>query len=285
MVFELIWTSNDVDIDDFYLNGVSAVETIHNLSNKTFNKYSRLVIQFTKSTNTSPNHLYIDIKVKMKSGISYPNELQTYMVCYGIKGLQSDVPSNVYDALWSVNNSKVTFNETIDMGNNKITGVADGTDNNDVVNKSQLNIVKNRTTVNDHNITTINNIITKYYYSDRLHHNKGSNILFTIKSGQKISVSLNNIHVTDIGYYQVIYNDYYKGGGVFRIRQDSQTGDILYDNHFYIQNDYTPISINAIFKVEKQNTTLFFSLQDHTFVDTNLLGRNYSSFYIKFLHA
>ena len=220
----------------------------------------------------------------MKSGISYPNELQTYMVCYGIKGIQSDVPSTVYDALWGVDNGVVTFNETIDMGNNKITGVTDGTDNNDVVNKSQLNIVKNRTTVNDHNITTINNIITKYYYSDRLHHNKGSNILFTIKSGQKISVSLNNIHVTDIGYYQVIYNDYYKGGGVFRIRQDSQTGDILYDNHFYIKNDYTPISINAIFKVEKHNTTLFFSLQDHTFADTNLLGRNYSSFYIKYVH-
>ena len=168
MVFELIWTSNNVDIDDFYLNGVSAVETIHNLSNKTFNKYSRLVIQFTKSTNTSPNHLYIDIKVKMKSGISYPNELQTYMVCYGIKGLQSDVPSTVYDALWGVDNGVVTFNETIDMGNNKITGVADGTDNNDVVNKSQLNIVKNRTTVNDHNITTIiyqlYYIIILYYY-------------------------------------------------------------------------------------------------------------------------
>ena len=256
-------------------------------------------MQFSKSTDTAPNHLYVDIVIKMKNGKSYPPKLQTYMVCYGIKGLQSDVPSTVYDVLWGVDNGKVTFNETINMGNNKITGVANGTDLNDAINMSQLNIVKNRTTVNDHNIThnrndiqsintsitTINNIITKYYYSDRLHHNKGSNILFTIKSGQKISVSLNNIHVTDIGYYQVIYNDYYKGGGVFRIRQDSQTGNILYDNHFSIQNNYTPISINAIFKVEKQNTTLFFSLQNHTLADTNLLGRNYSSFYIKFLHA
>ena len=87
MAFELIWSSDDVDRDTVSLNGISAVETIHDLSNKTFNNYSRLRMQFSKSTDTSPNHLYIDIHVKMKTGKSYPPKLQTYMVCYGIKGL------------------------------------------------------------------------------------------------------------------------------------------------------------------------------------------------------
>ena len=75
----------------------------------------------------------------MKTGKSYPPKLQTYMVCYGIKGLQSDVPSTVYDALWGVDNGVVTFNESIDMGNKKITGVADGIADSDVVNVKQLN--------------------------------------------------------------------------------------------------------------------------------------------------
>ena len=97
-------------------------------------------MQFSKSTGTSPNHLYIDIVIKMKRGKSYPPKLQTYLVCYGVKRLQSDVPSNVYDALWGVDNGVVTFNESIDMGNNKITGVADGTANNDVITKSQLDV-------------------------------------------------------------------------------------------------------------------------------------------------
>ena len=93
MAFELIWSSDDVDHDTVSLNGISAVETIHDLSNKTFNNYSRLIMQFSKSTDTAPNHLYVDIVIKMKSGKTYPPKLQTYMVCYGIKGLQSDVPS------------------------------------------------------------------------------------------------------------------------------------------------------------------------------------------------
>ena len=143
MAFELIWSSDDVDHDTVSLNGISAVETIHDLSNKTFNNYSRLIMQFSKSTDTAPNHLYVDIVIKMKSGKSYPPKLQTYMVCYGIKGLQTDVSSQVYDALWSVDNGVVTFNESIDMGNNKITGVADATDDNDVVNISYLNKLNN----------------------------------------------------------------------------------------------------------------------------------------------
>ena len=108
MAFELIWSSDDVDHDTVSLNGISGVETIHDLSNKTFNNYSRLIMQFSKSTDTAPNHLYVDIVIKMKSGKSYPPKLQTYMVCYGIKGLQSDVPSTIYDALWGVDNGVVT---------------------------------------------------------------------------------------------------------------------------------------------------------------------------------
>ena len=61
MAFELIWSGDDVDHDTVSLNGISAVETIHDLSNKTFNNYSRLIMQFSKSTDTAPNHLYVDI--------------------------------------------------------------------------------------------------------------------------------------------------------------------------------------------------------------------------------
>ena len=147
MAFELIWSSDDVDRDTVSLNVISAVETIHDISNKTFNNYSRLIMQFSKSTDTAPNHLYIDIVIKMKSGKSYPPKLQTYLVWYGVKGLQSDVSSQVYDALWGVDNGVVTFNESIDMGNNKITGVADGTANKDVVKKITIRSLRNKTKI------------------------------------------------------------------------------------------------------------------------------------------
>ena len=138
MAFELIWSSDDVDNDTVSLNGISAVETIHDISNKTFNNYSRLIMQFSKSTDTAPNHLYIDIVIKMKSGKSYPPKLQTYLVCYGVKGLQSDVSSQVYDALWGVDDGKVIMNEVIDMGNKAIIGIKADTVDTGAVNYEQL---------------------------------------------------------------------------------------------------------------------------------------------------
>ena len=155
MTFELIWSSDDVDRDTVSLNGISAVETIHDLSNKTFNNYSRLIMQFSKSTDTAPNHLYIDIMIKMKSGKSYPPKLQTYLVCYGVKGLQSDVSSQVYDALWGVDGGDVTFNETIDMNGKDITGV----------NKIVADILDVKQ--NDY-----------YYFTDQLKHNNENMIKF-----------------------------------------------------------------------------------------------------------
>ena len=278
MAFELIWSSDDVDRDTVSLNGISTVETIHDISNKTFNNYSRLIMQFSKSTDTAPNHLYVDIVIKMKSGKSYPPKLQTYMVCYGIKGLQSDVPSTVYDALWGIDNGKVTFNESIDMGNNKITGVADGTNPNDVINKSQFDI------------------ISKYYlYTNELKHNNENRIKF--KSG--IS---NHPFVTDTpnsyqnilqiklsGYYHVIYTDFYKGKGTFQMKYNNYIGlnipSPLISINLINQNNWIPITINSIFHINKEisgdpakiicigtNGNLIFK------------GIGYSSFYIKYLH-
>ena len=288
MAFELIWSSDDVDHDTVSLNGISAVETIHDLSNKTFNNYSRLIMQFSTSTDTAPNHLYVDIVIKMKSGKSYPNELQTYMVCYGIKGLQSDVPSNVYDALWSVNNSKVTFNETIDMGNNKITGVADGTDNNDAVNKSQLDAIIN-----------INNYFT---YTNKLKHNNDTNVRFP-----RINRSLKNwkpsisfpfdINLYDDrtfklrldGWYHIIYTDNIRYGANFKIHDVTNNVDLFSTNMSYktVNSHFT---INAIFEIAIDKNIkdhIEIKLQVERLVSSYnkpiLEGSSLSTFYIKYL--
>ena len=214
LAFELIWSGDDVDRDSVSLNGISAVETIHNVSNKVFDNYSRLIVQFSKYQNIDPNHLYVDIVIKMKTGKLYPMKLQTYMVCYGIKGLQSDVSPTVYDAIWGIDNGKITFNEMIDMNNkdiigvnkitttnldvngqidvkgNKIVGVGDGTSNNDAVNKIQLDaletqinsevsIVDNKIIQIREDINTILNSLTKlkYYFTDQLKHDNPDSIV------------------------------------------------------------------------------------------------------------
>ena len=288
MAFELIWSSDDVDHDTVSLNGISAVETIHDLSNKTFNNYSRLIMQFSKSTDRAPNHLYVDIVIKMKSGKSYPQKLKTYMVCYGIKGLQSDVPSNVYDALWGVDNGKVTFNETINMGNKKITGVADGTANNDAVNKSQLDAIIN-----------INNYFT---YTNKLKHNNDTNVRFP-----RINRSLKNwkpsisfpfdINLYDNrtfklkldGWYHIIYTDNIRYGANFKIHDVTNNVDLFSTNMSYktVNSHFT---INAIFEI-----TIDKNIKDHIEIKLQverlvssyhipiLEGSSLSTFYIKYL--
>ena len=280
MAFELIWLSDDVDHDTVSLNGISAVETIHDLSNKTFNNYSRLIMQFSKSTDTAPNHLYVDIVIKMKSGKTYPSKLQTYMVCYGIKGLQSDVPSTVYDALWGVDNGVVTFNESIDMGNKKITGVADGTADNDAVNMSQLNNIEKQ--------------LKYYFYTDDLKHNNESAIKFPSNIDKypfitTIGSSSDRLIIKLSGFYNIIYTDFYKGDGKFQIMHHSWRGmdepDPIYSLNITNKTNWTPITINIIKKIEtisplNDARIVFVATKNKLIFD----GAGFSTFYIRYLH-
>ena len=273
MAFELIWSSDDVDKDTVSLNGISAVETIHDLSNKTFDNYSRLILQFSKSTDTSPNHLYVDIVIKMKTGKSYPQKLQTYMVCYGIKGLQSDVPSTIYDALWGVDGGVVTFNESIDMGNNKITGVADGTNDNDAINKLQFK-----------------NYNKYYYFEQHLGHENAKLIKFANNINKLPFSTLNNeskrseLILSFIGYYQVIYTDFYKSFGIIQIIDDRNR--TLF--HLQLMNvaNWTPLTINAVIHVERSSQIYLPKITIKATGDhIQLRGNIFSNFYIKYLHS
>ena len=274
MAFELIWSSDDVDHDTVSLNGISAVETIHDLSNKTFNNYSRLIMQFSKSTDTSPNHLYVDIVIKMKSGKSYPPKLQTYLVCYSVKELQSDVSSQVYDALWGVDGGKIVMNTVIDMGSKKkITGVADGTNDNDAVNKSQLDAYRGY-----------------YYYTNDLKHTKSGTVTFpAISNSYPFSPPLGQNHPALLrillsGYYYITYTDYYKGNGAFKIMYDRDPGvgisQELFTLNFLEQPDWMHFTINAIIKIEFTSQITFAF---HTGTG-RLYGTGSSSFYIQYMH-
>ena len=274
MAFELMWSSDDVDSDSVSLNGISAVETIHDLSNKTFDNYSRLIMQFSKSTDTAPNHLYIDIVIKFKSGKLYPPKLQTYLVCYGIKGLQSDVPSTVYDALWGVDNGVVTFNETINMGNNKVTGLANGTTISDAVNKAQLDALKRY-----------------YYFTNKLQHDNEKYVKFPIGISKypfqlgisKSIVDNTKLRITLSGNYRVVYYDNYKNVGQFEI-YDQTNGISLFVIHVAHSSFFIPITINAVIEINIDDSLgysdVYFRFDNQTAIFD---GKENSTFYIEYL--
>ena len=292
MAFELIWSSDDVDYDTVSLNGISAVETIHDLSNKTFNNYSRLIMQFSKSTDTAPNHLYVDIVIKMKSGKSYPPKLQTYLVCYGVKGLQSDVSSQVYDALWGVDGGKIVMNTVIDMGSKKITGVADGTTNNDAVNKAQL----------DAALDAKININNYFAYTDMLKHNNETTVKFSPRNPslkhwlpsisfpfETVANDNTKLRLKLEGWYHIIYTDNIKYGGYIVIRNDTNRSYPFRLNMIY-SNTFLPFTFNAIFKIaidkSKANYVdikLIANKHIASSPEPQLDGLDHSTFYIKYM--
>ena len=72
MAFELIWTSNSVDTNSITLGYAVDNVTVHNMSYKVSSQYARMIIQFIKYGNSDPDHIYVDILIKMKTGSLYP---------------------------------------------------------------------------------------------------------------------------------------------------------------------------------------------------------------------
>ena len=147
------------------------------------------------------------------------------MVVYGVKGYFPNVPSSVFDQIYVVNNGRMLMQTDLDlnghsiyeilnlssgnililkninMNNKKITNVANGTDNNDVVNKKQME--DNLKKIED-NLKLIEKKI-----EDNLKHvaygevNIGSNI-FMINGFREIRIPYHNI--TSIYFFYKTYN-------------------------------------------------------------------------------
>ena len=137
---EIMWLNDNIDPDSISIDGSSSIESIHNINRKTFKKekYVRLICQFTKSQNIGNNYLYIDMIFKMKSGSSYDQKLQTYLIIYGIYGNQSNIEPSIYDQIYYILNDELFFNNNIDMNKKQINNLKDATNHNQAVNLKQL---------------------------------------------------------------------------------------------------------------------------------------------------
>ena len=137
---EIMWLNDNIDPDSISIDGSSSIESIHNINRKTFKKekYVRLICKFTKSQNIGNNYLYIDMIFKMKSGSSYDQKLQTYLIIYGIYGNQSNIEPSIYDQIYYILNDELFFNNNINMNKKQINNLKDPTNHNQAVNLKQL---------------------------------------------------------------------------------------------------------------------------------------------------
>ena len=128
----------------------------------------------------------------------------------------------------------LNVNGHIDMKGKKITGLGIGVRDDDAVNKSQLDA---------HG--------SYYWFTNQLSHNNQNTVRFpTINKHPYLnSQTSNNLRISLIGYYQIIYNDFYEKPGRFVIRNDA-TAKELFSISLASASSFTPISINAVIHID-----------------------------------
>ena len=112
---------------------------------KNFNGYIKLLVQFEDQTKQTPDYLYFDIR---GSGTTSTNP-EGYLVFYGMKEWYDSINPKIYDhaletSMFGYDNDNMKMFRNIDMNNNKITNLSDGTDSNDAINKGQFDTLKNK---------------------------------------------------------------------------------------------------------------------------------------------
>ena len=110
---------------------------------KNFSNYQKLYLQFTKKNTNSPNNLIMEIRGELSTS----NQQTGYLIFYGIKGTHYSITNDFYDQYIMsdifIYNGNMKMQTKIDMNNNKIIKLSNGTDPDNAVNKGQLDSVKN----------------------------------------------------------------------------------------------------------------------------------------------
>ena len=163
MVFEMKFVP-DIDQNKVTVNAVSSTLNQVNTKTKIINfdhgYYSRSIINFHKwGINQRIDDLDIDLHLYLKQSISsIPNKTPINVIVYGVRGSHSDVPIQIWDRVYYIDDNKIHFeapinmvnrdienvndlsiNNELNMNNKPIKKLGDGNENSDAVNVKQLN--------------------------------------------------------------------------------------------------------------------------------------------------
>ena len=195
----MYFNETKIDKNEVIVNAVSTPLNISRRSTNKFSNHSRTIINFHKYGNIGIIDLDIDITMKNKSGISYDPTTTIYVIVYGVEGHQNDVDPRIWDRVYYIENDKIKFEASIDMNSHKITGVSDGTADDDAINKKQLDskiseldipskvhyytsiLAYNQITINQKIIQFTN--ITNYIISNNSHFTSNNDRITVSKSG------------------------------------------------------------------------------------------------------
>ena len=131
---------------------------------KNFSNHQKLYLQFTKKNTNSPNNLIMEIRGELSSS----NQQTGYLIFYGTKGTHYSITNDFYDQYIMsdifIYNENMKMQKKIDMNNNKIIKLSNGTDPDDAVNKGQLDSVNVNLETFKNQINTFKIYFKNYLY-------------------------------------------------------------------------------------------------------------------------
>ena len=209
------------------IDASSGTLTVGKINSKINGTNTRSIIHFTKHT-ISPGFDDLDIDIKLKGKTDPQTTIN--VVVYGIKGTVNDVDVKIWDRFYYYDGSNLDFEIPIDMNNNKIIGLADGTDDKHAVNKQQLDT------------------LMKLYYS---------NFNITLQKNVVQFGGVGDIHINiSKGFYLISYrldvkisSNYDSGGGVVLSFNDNN--NLYHHNHH--KNDISTVINTNICTIQKDS--------------------------------
>ena len=109
--------------------------SISNYATKTFENYTKTVVNFHRWGSSPPQFIYLDLQ----GTVTFPSLLTIgHLIVYGVKETISNVDPSVYDTAFVVENGKMVMETDLDMKNHKIINLADPLNEGDACNKRFL---------------------------------------------------------------------------------------------------------------------------------------------------
>ena len=92
--------------------------SISNYTTKTFDKYTKTVINFHRWGSSPPRHLYLDLH----GTVSNPSFLTIgHLIVYGVKETISNVDPSVYDTAFVIENGKMVMETDLSLNGHKLS--------------------------------------------------------------------------------------------------------------------------------------------------------------------